>query len=479
MKHKPILWVMICCLTIQVYSCLFDKCRGNKTTINEKIVFNTKYNNKEKTGTDLGIIEYQTNAIPDTTKEDEIKKQIKLSKPTEIKKKCIHGGQSDLTEDQKDIVYKALSPMVKQFCRAQSSNVITRLIAAFLWHIHLPEQPIGIVPDYGIVEMFQLSSNAALLVSHSGIGYISLWNVATTVRQWTVKAHDQYITQLILSSDDKFIISASEDKTLKIRTLLSGKLLYTLKGHPVYSCSISADNQFLLSSSRMDRAVHMWSVTTGKFIKKFNAYCRYPCVGYAQFYANGRRMISTCSDHVHVWDVETNQCVYVLHGHSNAIIHCNFSSDEQFLLSRCTTARVWHLSTGRWMAKFEGHKGWIHAGCFVRKDTWIASIDENHTLCIWRISDAHCMYQLSNYSPYSPLQHSYWLRDTECIIVSTYTNPYEVHVLTVVPGRKIFTVQRHDKPISAACVSSDGRYLLSGDADGMIKIVPFLKKIKK
>jgi len=441
MKHKQVLWVIICCLIIQVFSSLFDKYRGKKTTIKE---------------------------------------QITLSEPTEVKKIFIHDGQSDLTEDQKNFVYVILDQMVKPFCRAQTS-VITRLISAFLWHRNLTEQLIGTTPDQQPVQMCQLTSDDSWLVSQSGGNDISLWNVATNQLQWTVKAHNQGITQCILSSDAQYIISASYDGTLKIWALLTGTLLHTLKGHTdsVRNCSLSANNQLLLSTSH-DKTMRMWSVTTGECIHIFNGHSM--GVWCAQFYANDRRIVSTCKD-VRVWDVKTNQCVHVLHGHTVSIIHCNLSSDEQYLLSgsKDETVRVWDLMAGTCKQTFRGHTDWVGAGCFVRKNTWIASIDGTDTLCIWRISDARCMYQFENYSSFSSLQHSYWLkcRNEECIIVSNAIESYEVHALSVESGETIFTIQNNEARIRRACVSSDGRYLFSGDRDGTINMVPFSKRKRK
>ena len=105
-------------------------------------------------------------------------------------------------------------------------------------------------------------------------------------------------------------------------------------------------------------------------------------------------------------------------------------------------------------------------------------MDFNNILRVWRISDAHCMYTLENYNAYLPLQHSYWLTGTniECIIVSTATKPYEVHVLAVASGEKIFTIQGHNARVDIACVSSDGRYLYSGDQDGTLQMVAFSKQ---
>jgi len=441
MKHKQTLWVMLCCLTIQVSSCLFDKCRGKKNAIKENIVVKTN-NYYEQTDNGLGISEYQTYVIPDTIKEDKMKNQIELSKPIdvekqlihngqsglgiseyqtsvipesikedeiknriklwesiEVKKKFIHDGQSDLTEDQKNFVYATLSPMIKKFSRIQSS-VITRLIVAFLWHRYLPEQCIGTAPGHQPVKRCQLSSDDSWLVSQSGDHDISLWNVATNQLQWTVKAHSAFITQSILSSDNQYIISSSGsgDNTIKIWTLLTGTLLCTLEGHTdwISGFSLSSDNQFLLSASD-DKTVRMWSVSTGQCTKIFNGHSI--SVHCAHFYANDQRIVSTCKD-VRVWDVATNQCIHVLHGHTCVIMTCNFSGDEQYLLSgsQDETVRVWDLTEGMCNQTFRGHKSWVWGGCFVQKDTWIASIDMDGTLCIWRVSDAHCMYQLQNYT---------------------------------------------------------------------------------
>jgi WD40 repeat protein len=59
--------------------------------------------------------------------------------------------------------------------------------------------------------------------------------------------------------------------------------------------------------------------------------------------------------------------------------------------------------------------------------------------------------------------------------VATYRSPYEIHVLEVESGRKIFTVQSHDAEVSPLGISSDGRYLFYGDIYGTIKCFIFSK----
>lgn len=127
------------------------------------------------------------------------------------------------------------------------------------------------------------------------------------------------------------------------------------------------------------------------------------------------------------------------------------------------------------MQTFHEHKNWVLTSCFVREDTWVASVDNDYTLCIWRISDAHCIHRFENSNYFLLLQHSYWLKsgDIECIIVATENSPYEIQVLAVESGKGIFTFTGHTDRIHSVCVSSDGKYLISGSKDGEIRIFVF------
>jgi len=94
MKHKPVLWMIICCLTIQVSSCLFGLCSDKKTVIKEKIVVkpNTYH---EQTSTKLVLKKDKDSLIPDTVEQDKFgvfgdeedkNKKTTLSDPYEEKK---------------------------------------------------------------------------------------------------------------------------------------------------------------------------------------------------------------------------------------------------------------------------------------------------------------------------------------------------------------------------------------------------------
>ena len=66
------------------------------------------------------------------------------------------------------------------------------------------------------------------------------------------------------SSDSRLLVTASDDKTLKIWELSSGKSLKTLKGHSnyVFCCNFNPQSNLIVSGS-FDESVRIWDVRTG------------------------------------------------------------------------------------------------------------------------------------------------------------------------------------------------------------------------
>jgi len=455
-NYKQLLWVFLWFLINQISSSEFDKL--NVSSIVEKQeVFNN---------------EQEQHGLKEETRDN--------IKPVEIQKRIIHDDCTILTYDQKYCVYAGVYPVVELHCHAQSS-FITRLITAFLWHQSRPRLRMMAVPNRSHIQWCQFSADSTWFVTLCKYKSIALWHVATAVCQWSVPAHRRaYVYQVILSSDDRYIISASRDKTLEIRTFLTGTRLYTLYGHTdsVRSCSLSVNNHALLSAST-DQTLRVWSVQDGQCTHILLGHST--AVYWAAFYAHGRRIVSAGIE-LRLWDVETNHCVGTLYGHTANIGACHISPDEQLVLSASddTTVRVWNLTTGKCVQIFRGQTHfWAMGGWFLRRNTWVAFLDSTSTVCIWSIRDGHCIHQFADYNTYQhwSLQHVYWLqrRDTECII-STENSPYEVHVIDVESGEKMWTFTTQDC-ISAVCVSPDGQYLIAGSVDGTVSIFVFSEHV--
>src|SRR5262245_25913009 len=77
--------------------------------------------------------------------------------------------------------------------------------------------------------------------------------------------HTDPVNALALSPDGRFLVSGSEDLTLKIWDTATGNVLRTLSGHekPVLAAAISPDGK-LIASGSADQTVRVWDVVTGQ-----------------------------------------------------------------------------------------------------------------------------------------------------------------------------------------------------------------------
>ena len=75
----------------------------------------------------------------------------------------------------------------------------------------------------------------------------------------TFEGHSEPVNSAMFSSDGKYIVSASQDKTVKIWDIATGKELQTLEGHTSYVnfASFSPDSKYIVTASD-DKTIKIW-----------------------------------------------------------------------------------------------------------------------------------------------------------------------------------------------------------------------------
>lgn len=109
---------------------------------------------------------------------------------------------------------------------------------------------------------------------------------------WVNLQHNHFRTLFL---QFEITVSASDDKTLKIWELSSGKCLKTLKGHSnyVFCCNFNPQSNLIVSGS-FDESVRIWDVRTGKCLKTLPAHS--DPVSAVHFNRDGSLIVSSSYD---------------------------------------------------------------------------------------------------------------------------------------------------------------------------------------
>ena len=88
--------------------------------------------------------------------------------------------------------------------------------------------------------------------------------------QRTLSGHEYSVNSVAVTPDGRFAISGSDDNTLKVWDLDTGKEMTTLKGHTgsVLSVAVTPDSRFAISGSD-DNTLKVWDLNTGEEIASF------------------------------------------------------------------------------------------------------------------------------------------------------------------------------------------------------------------
>ena len=208
-----------------------------------------------------------------------------------------------------------------------------------------------------------------------------------------LEGHTDFVNSASFSPDGKRIVSASQDKTVRIWDAQTGKLLQTLEGHTgwVYSASFSPDGKRIDSAS-MDNTIRIWDAQTGELMQALKGHT--DSILSASFSPDGRLIVSASLDKtIRIWNVQTGRLLQTIEGHTDSVTDsvssASFSPDGKRIVSalRDETVRIWDAQTGKLLQTLEGHTGWVRSASFSPDGKRIVSASDDKTIRIWNLPD--------------------------------------------------------------------------------------------
>ncbi len=319
------------------------------------------------------------------------------------------------------------------------------------------------------------------------------------------EGHTDYVNSVYLSSDHRYALSGSNDRTARLWEVETGECLRTFTHNDyVNSVCISVDGRLMLTGSN-DKTVKLWEVETGQCIQTFEGHEG----SVSSAYLTDKHALSGSSDKaMRLWDLETGQCLRVFEGHTDTVNSVFLSVDGRHALSGSgdETIRLWDTETGQCLRTFEGHTGSVNSICLSGDNRYILSGSEDKTLILWELSlvrsDAFPL-RLSRSQSHAELVQveneaaDLLKRGNEALEAGRIADAlalarqarelpgYERAAESLELWRKLTTVcrrarlgaawqarefQGHSGPVNSVTFSIDGSYALSGSGDETLRL---------
>ena len=185
-------------------------------------------------------------------------------------------------------------------------------------------------------------------LDHAQLGYANMLDVEFGQRAMLL-GHTDSVTSVAVSSDGKYVVSGSEDKSVKIWSTETGDVVQSLTGHTdgVLSVAVSSDGKYVVSGS-WDNSVKIWSTKTGDVVWTLTGHTS--DVSSVTVSSDGKYVVSGSGDKsVKIWSTETGDVVRTLTGHTSDVSSVAVSSDGKYVVSgsKDYSVKIWSTDGSR------------------------------------------------------------------------------------------------------------------------------------
>ncbi len=295
---------------------------------------------------------------------------------------------------------------------------------------------------------------------------------------------------IAVTLDGKQLVSASNDKTIRVWDLATATTVRTIRGESapgpagkVYAMALSPDGKWLAAGGFTATlngknhievgTIRLYEFASGKLVALLKGHTSV-VLGLA-FSSDGSKLISGSGDKTAIiWDtgiragarVDEPKLLHRLEGHKHFIYAVGFSPDG----SRAVTGsfdhdlRLWRAADGKEIARMTGHGDKVFSLAVAPDDT-VASGDASGEIRLWNSRDGRFLRILARQG--TAVGSLSFSPDGKLLLSGIYktvadSNPYGAKIYDIASGKEIVTYTGHDNVVGATAFSPDGRWAATG-----------------
>ena len=284
----------------------------------------------------------------------------------------------------------------------------------------------------------------------------------------TLEGHSDCVYGVAVTPDGKRAVSASQDHTLKVWDLETGRALRTLEGHSaaVRGVAVTPDGKRAVSASG-DKTLKVWDLETGRALRTLEGHS--DSVNGVAVTPDGKRAVSASADNtLKVWDLETGRALRTLEGHSASVHGVAVTPDGKRAVSASgdKTLKVWDLETGRALRTLEGHSDSVDGVAVTPDGKRAVSASWDNTLKVWDLETGRALRTLEGHSAY--VYGVAVTADGKRAVSASRDKTLKVWDLET--GRALHTLEGHSASVYGVAVTPDGKRAVSASGDKTLKV---------
>jgi len=294
--------------------------------------------------------------------------------------------------------------------------------------------------------------------------------VGTLVREFEGRQGNLYYP--IFSRDGKRAFAPSGDGTVRVLDVPTGKLLRILR-HPqgVVCLAGTPDDRFLLSTCH-DGIVRIWDSEVGQVIRQLEG--KHDSWGFAVS-PDGREVFTEAGDFAVISDIDTGKELRRFIARSKP--RASTPDGKQMLAYREGQLALFDSQNGEVVRRFAGHRAWIRDVAVSPDGRFgiscggssggapAGSIGDDCSVCLWDLRTGVQLWRRQE-SPYTRWSATF-TPDSRRVVTSS--SDHTVRVYETATGRELACLDC-PSPIHGIAVSPDGKSVLAGGMDGVLRL---------
>ncbi|MEG3918531.1 AAA family ATPase [Microcoleus sp. T3_A4] len=364
-----------------------------------------------------------------------------------------------------------------------------------------------------------------------------VWDLLTGQEEFSLSGHQSLIHDLIIMLDGERVISAANDRTIKVWNLKNGEELFTLADSAcIESIALLPDGKYLVSASG-NNSIKVWDLENRKELSTLGVHHEVRAIAVTP---DGRRVISGASDgSLKVWNLDDNLQLPPQPSHATWVDFVSVIPNGQQAISvskRDGIVKIWDLQSGKEVLTSD-HQRPIRAIAALPSEYLALSGSQDGSVRIWDLQSGKEFYTVNIPTPtvYAstpagamPLETSlakltlafsitpdrqvavfglglhdsisilkvwHLKHKTELFTLSGHTQ--QISGVTIIPdeqriisssfdgtirvweletGRQLFALQSHEEPINKFALTPDNERLISASQDGTLKVWDLQKR---